>query len=192
MFHIWNKKLIRGVIGIVSLVTAGITLAESPGLGSPALSKSVMSCVSAATKDVPLDNTKAKLYGSTKYQGTAYYLVGIYTKNDPSTWDLIVTLDPKNRCGAPFGNPTGDFMSFEPFVPAEVARPLALQTIKASIQELGSIQAYQKWLLETAAQSNNQLSLTPEEVWAFQQLQIRLPSNIEIVYPNNTKVSPSQ
>lgn len=160
-------------------LSISMTLTQVPVQSSTAIPKSVVACI---PESVPNAVTKqAQLIAQTEYQGKAYYFLEIATKNEPTTWDLIVAVDASARCEAVFGNPMGDVVSLANFVPLQVARQLELQILKNAIQLAGGKQKFQAQLLQSAPSQSSYW--TTEQLWALKQLGLRPPQNITVISP---------
>jgi hypothetical protein len=175
---------IIGTTLAMGLMAATVVSAQSirntlPAAATPCILKEFKN----VSTDFRWDPNRYSQFAKTQHQGKDYYLLGVFEKGKEIFHHLVVTVDSQNQCDVPFFNPYGEFMSFSPSVPEPVAQEFALQMIQRYVQELGGVQAYQKFLIRQAKESGGRLEWTPEERWAINRLGVRLPANIKIDGP---------
>lgn len=134
-----------------------------------------------STRRTPIE--KATISGNYREGTRTYYALNIHPPGVDYVWNAVVSAD-QSQCRVEDANPSGDVVSATAALPTAVAQGLTLSVLKNTIQRVGGPQKYQAFLLQTAQQSGNQLSLLPYEVWAIKQLGIRIPPSIKIVTPN--------
>lgn len=132
------------------------------------------------TEDNPVE--RVVIDGQYYERARTYYLLTAFPPQSDYGWDAVVSSD-RFGCQIVNLNPMGDAVPATAFLPPSVARGLTLNTLKSTIRENGGPQGYQKFLLQLAQESGNQLMLMPYEVWAIKQLGIQIPSSIKIVTP---------
>lgn len=138
---------------------------------------------------LPKQVEKLMLAASTTIKQDTYYLIEIHqapqplsnTEAPPPTYEqTLVKLDnlgclvvvPKEKMGA---------VSLIQYVPESVARDLSLQMYKEAIAQAGGKEKFQQLWNEDDAEAGDKSYLFPENVWALQQLGIRLPSRVQVV-----------
>lgn len=138
---------------------------------------------------LPKQIEKLMLAASTTIKQDTYYLIEIHqapqplsnTEAPPPTYEqTLVKLDnlgclvvvPKEKMGA---------VSLIQYVPESVARDLSLQMYKEAIAQAGGKEKFQRLFNEGDEEVGDKSYLFPENVWALQQLGIRIPSHIQIV-----------
>jgi hypothetical protein len=137
---------------------------------------------------LPKQVQKLKLLAHSNTNNSIYYLVGIYqlpqhfngTEPPPEYQETLVELD-NIGCSVVISKEKKGAVSLTQYVSEKVARELSLQTYKQAIEEAGGKDKFQHLILEDENQAGYISYYFPEDVWALQQLGIRLPANIQIV-----------
>jgi hypothetical protein len=172
------------VIGLLS-ITARTSVAQSSN--SVRLPPVALSCLQTGLRNPNLtgkmDTKRYLRFADTQFGNKTYYLVGVFSPGAQYSNPMIISVDTGNRCQIPFFNEHGNLVSFSPSVPKPVAQALALQRIRKSVEEQGGLSNYQTFLLNLARQDGNRIELTPEDLWAMDQLGVRLPPHIKIISP---------
>lgn len=127
--------------------------------------------------------TKAVFVKATyQEKGMKFYFLHLFPpKMEQGVRNSIISTGPSG-CQVLAQYPSGKPIPTTKTVPLSVARGLTLNILKSDIDKLGGPQKYQS-LLNSASQDTGQLYLDPNEVWALQQLGIRLDPSIKISSP---------
>ena len=176
-----------------SQVNRFMTRSALISLGAMACAASFSSLTAAAPSSVP-DKvaacypkvppvSNASISNVVKERQNTYYLLSSDQSEGGS--DLLISVDSSNRCSLLLFNPMGDPLPLSRFVPVSVARQFALQQAKQGLSEAGSRQAYARQIARVKI-------WTPEEQWAVQELGFALPKDIQVIAPEDVKVSPEQ
>lgn len=118
---------------------------------------------------------KTELVSKTRSENTEFYLLSAYEANDTQATDLIISLQG-DRCKEVFFNPMGDAIPLANSVGKQVARQLTLGRYQREIKKIGR-EKFQQQIDETAAEAK-QVAWWDEEVWALQQLGLKVPPNV--------------
>lgn len=133
----------------------------------------------------------SKLWGTVAVEDARYYLVGVFAQPPGSApaevgYDIepagyqesLIYVDAQEQCRALAPDLSADPV-LSHYLPVNLARELALQSVTRSMQEAGGRDAYQQQLVEHLQQSALDPSMpaefAAEYVWAFEQLGIQLP-----------------
>lgn len=181
----------------ISLITACSVRAIPTTSSSPSNSDSTVTLVQARIDNkipkelypcLPKQAQKLKLLAYTKANDSSYYAVGVYqlpqylndSEPQPEYQETLVKLDSIG-CSVVVSKEKNGAVSLIQYVPEKVARELSLQIYKQAIEEAGGKDNFQNLILEDENQAGYISYYFPEDVWALQQLGIRLPANIQIV-----------
>lgn len=138
---------------------------------------------------LPKQVEKLILAASSITKQNTYYLIEVHqtaqplstTKAPPPTYEqTLVKLDklgclvvvPKEKMGA---------VSLIQYVPESVARELSLQMYKKAIAQTGGKEKFQRLWNEDDGEAGEKTYLFPENVWALQQLGIKIPSRVQVI-----------
>lgn len=138
---------------------------------------------------LPKQVMKLTVAASSAIEQDTYFLIEVHQAPQPlSTTEApqptyeqtLVKLDklgclviiPREKMGA---------VSLVEYVPESVARDLSLQMYKEAIAQVGGKENFQKLWDENDVEVGDKPYLFPENVWALQQLGIRIPPHIQVV-----------
>ncbi|NJO48455.1 MAG: hypothetical protein HC840_02040 [Leptolyngbyaceae cyanobacterium RM2_2_4] len=138
------------------------------------ISETVSRCIPQQTRQ-PI--VRSELIGSSRLQGKNYYLLAIYTENNQQPTNLIIAVT-NGRCEELFFNPMGDRIPFASAVPRSVAQQLTLAQYRREIQRIGK-DRFQQQVIQVATTTQNPTWFA-EEVWALRQLDITVPTNVQV------------
>ena len=157
---------LASLFGILVISTAS---ANSPANSGTRLPAALKPCI-------PSDQAaKVEPIAKARVSGIEYYLLSAYELNDTQGTDLVISLQG-NRCTQAFYNPMGDPISLANALGKQVARQLTLGRYQRKIKEIGR-DKFQQEINESAAKSK-QVTWWDEEVWALQQLKLKIPKNV--------------
>jgi hypothetical protein len=104
---------------------------------------------------------------------TQYRLFDAYLQGDAVPFSVLVSLQGK-QCSLLYSNPTNDFYPYSHTVKLPIARQIALGELRYSINKAGSIDKFRSTLQPNLGEPTWQFS--EEELWAFKQVGITVPS----------------
>ena len=129
--------------------------------------------------------------GSTKFQKKRYFLYAlIENKAVPpfDDWyhkDTTYTIVSADEIGCLVEMPSEESfkLSWSEYIPQKAARDLALAELTYQIKQYGGVEPYLKSLVEAnfGETSSDPFYFFSEQVWAFQQLKIKVPEPYEII-----------
>lgn len=123
------------------------------------------------------------LGGTHQERGKAFYFFNVFPlKIDQGVRDAVISSN-RSGCRVLAQYSSGNPIPVTRSLPLSVARGLTLNILKSDIAKLGGPQKYQR-LLNSASQDTNRLYLSPNEVWALNQLGIRILPSIKILPPS--------
>lgn len=185
------QHLIGGIVGCMFLV-GGAYLAAERGNGAKVKAKaddirdiSVVASGAHIDATIPLNIypclpgslSKAELWGKVKDEQVIYYLLGIGEGAEGDATEVLIQEDSRGCLSVISPGFYGKDLVGDPppplarYVPLNVARKLRLESYKQAIANAGGREKFQQlWLSDTEAPSY----LYPEEVWALNQLGIKL------------------
>jgi len=132
--------------------------------------KSIYPCIPRNTKTVEWGAT-------TKFEGLTYYLLGITAPGEFNTdaWERSVIALDAYGCLVKTPPTGASYSSLAKFVPKPVAQQLALGLWQQRMREFGSKEKLEAELHENAQPGEVTYVLFAEDVWALQQLGVRIP-----------------
>lgn len=140
--------------------------------------KEVLACQSLGTGDIDL-------LGVTQVKHKTFYLLGKYVsynyQNPLNSSDELIQFSPTAYC---LRLQEGNDKPLSHFIPLVAARNLELQRYKHMIKRLGSKQKLEQELARRINNSSQLFLLSPEQIWALENLQIKLPPNYRILRPD--------
>lgn len=128
------------------------------------------------------------LLGSAREQKQSYYLVEIQTEQDSDefpgskineAWELLIKVNPQDKCTSL--HPGDEVGPLTLYVSAPTANQLALQRLQHEITEAGGKDKYQQDLIDDGKYAEAEFYFTPEQIWAFKRLGIRLPAKYQVL-----------
>ena len=119
---------------------------------------------------------RAELIGTTRLQGTEYYLLAAYEQGDEVGSDLVIS-SVGGTCKRIFYNPMGDRLALSSQVPQAVARQLTLQRYQREIDRIGR-EGFQQRVNQSG--SGESVTWYDEEVWGLKQLGISVPATVRM------------
>lgn len=134
---------------------------------------------------IPPQVPQAMLMSTAEKDGQSYYL---FTAYDEKGSDMLISLSQQGRCSLLLYRYPGDHIPWSQVTPIEVARSLALGSLRGEVEEFGGKAEYQR-ILNALAESGPS-DWRPEEIWALRQLGLQPPSNFKVINPKNSKASP--
>jgi hypothetical protein len=167
------QRLLRGwsrflALFLVSLITIGWL----NGQAIAAAPNAVNSCIPSAQV------ARTELVAQTQMQGKTYYLFNAYEQSEEeSASPLLISVSGSN-CQTAFYSPGGDSRPLSSVVSQPVAQQLTLQRYRPAIARLGK-EAVQTQVNGAAAGT----LWYAEEVWALQQLGIKIPAQVKVQSP---------
>jgi hypothetical protein len=171
---------IRFVLSIGLSITV-LSVISSPKIIEAQESSTNESKLQVLKPCIPELVTRAKIDDTVPYQGSTYYRLMAFVRQNESPSGLIIKLDSQNRCIVAMWNPAGDRWSLERFVPQQVARQFELQELQRLAEKLGGKDALQRQIDEHTKEGETEW--LPEEAWAVEEMGLKLPLNIKIVNP---------
>ena len=164
-----HSSLILALTSLLGVLVVGIVSVNSQTNNSVQLPAALKPCIPSAQV------AKAEFVSKTRWDKVEYYLLSAYELNDTQGTDLVISLKG-DRCKQVFYNPMGDPISLASAVGRQVARQLTLGRYQREIEEIGR-EKFQQQINESVSQVQ-QVVWWDEEVWALQQLKLKLPQNV--------------
>lgn len=120
------------------------------------------------------------LQGAYREQGRTYYLLSLLPVELGTGWDVVVVPN-QSGCQVLAVVQTGEPVDAAASLPPSIGRGLTLNALKTRIARAGGTQEYQESLIYLAQQVGNKLRMGAYEIWAYQQLGVKLPTSIRII-----------
>lgn len=120
---------------------------------------------------------QVSLVSKARSDGVDYYLLSAKELNDTQGTDLIISLTG-SRCHQVFYNPMGDPIPLAESVEQGIARQLTLGRYRRELNKIGR-EAFQRQI-NSAADTEKQVVWWDEQVWALQQLGLKVPTNVVV------------
>lgn len=133
---------------------------------------------------LPKQIKKAELMGAATDSQNAYYLLGVYGKQN-EFWEELIRVNSDNQCNSLISQANLEDWPSK-YVPMKIAQELALQMYTKLIEEAGGKEKYQQAVIEASQndpQPQDENYLPPEYEWALKQLGIRIPFRYTILDP---------
>jgi hypothetical protein len=141
---------------------------------SPAFSQSTRNAdFPSACLPVDLGTLRTEFVTEVTDGNTQYRLFDAYLQGDAVPFSVLISLQD-NQCKLLYSNPTNDFYPYSRAVKLSVAKQIALGELRYSIHKAGSIDKFRSTLQPNLGDPFWQFS--EEEVWAFKQVGITVPS----------------
>ncbi|WP_234708719.1 hypothetical protein [Kamptonema sp. PCC 6506] len=141
---------------------------------SPAFSQQPRNAdFSSACLPVGLGTLRTEFVTEVTDGNTQYRLFDAYLQGDAVPFSVLVSLQ-ENQCKLLYSNPTNDFYPYSRTVKLSVAKQIALGELRYSINKAGSIDKFRSTLQPNFGDPAWQFS--EEELWAFNQIGITVPS----------------
>lgn len=170
---------------LLCLTSLVIILNNNYSLNANELDKKIISCLPSVDGQHVFER---QVIGVINYEQRQYYLVSLIINQGVAFFDdwsykedsyMIVSL---GGFGCAIHMATGQYSqsSLEKYVPQYVARQLALIKLKYEINKAGSLTNFLH-PPDVLEDHGSPWILFPEDVWAWQQLGIRLPDNHRVI-----------
>lgn len=126
-------------------------------------------------------NAKSVEWGATaKLNGLSYYLLGIVAPNEfnNNAWErAVIAIDPQG-CLVLTPASGASYNSLTKYVPVPVAQQLALGSWQQRMREYGGKEKLEAEFQENAQPGEVTYILFTEDIWALQQLGVRIPKEL--------------
>jgi hypothetical protein len=149
-----------------------IAFAQAPTPATAPSTQSEATIPTALYPCVPQPVDQIQLLGQVQQEEEQFYLLGLFVSD--RYWESLVQRD---RSGCLLVKGQQDTESLSAYVSLDIAQQLTLQRYQRRIEEAGGLEAFQRGFAEYMGRSSGGevVYLAPENVWALQQLGVRIP-----------------